>query len=124
MTLPKHTRSCGCPGMERKIEFESRSDLVIYSSIGYSQNIFDSYLGSGKTNWQLDSKHSIVEPLLQIHSNDMETKTRKQIEKKKEEICWSLSQDKCFYGLEMGKTSQNHVSAEPRGMLATILDQK
>ena len=110
--------------MERKIEFESRSDLVIYSSIGYSQNIFDSYLGSGKTNWQLDSKHSIVEPLLKIHSNDMETKTRKQIEKKKEEICWSLSQDKCFYGLEMGKTSQNHVSAEPRGMLATILDQK
>ena len=92
--------------MERKIEFESRSDLFIYSSIGYSHNIFDSYLGSGKTNWQLDSKRSLVEPLLQIHSNDMETKMRKQTEKKKrKETCWSLSQDKYFYGLEMGKTS-------------------
>ena len=110
--------------MERKIEFESRSDLFIYSSIGYSHNIFDSYLGSGKTNWQLDSKRSLVEPLLQIHSNDMETKMRKQTDKKRKETCWSLSQDKYFYGLEMGKTSQNHVSAEARGMLATVLDQK
>ena len=49
---------------------------------------------------------------------------QKKKKKEEEETCWSLSQDKCFYGLEMGKTSQNHVSAEPTGMLATVLDQK